>query len=710
MARTIESPGVEIREVDLSLKTSLPIGTKVLVHGFASQGATNELIQVSTRDELDQIFFGGAGPTTPAENYFYHSCKEILNSPATLLVTRLPYGSGDGTGFNGEYTALAFPATGNGGLFDASSALNIGAPVVIPLTENDYADIKAGVIDWNINGGLDVSSVATLGNAAFIIINDAKTTIDEKYEGYYFAICDNSTLNLSGFDSVSQVKTLNSGNSLNVLNSNLLGFYLTGTDVSNPGNISEVLETSYNYDFTDPSYNDSLIMMLFRLRTSNYASDPDKLYYVPVENYIGSLEANDQRASPVNGQMQSFYLGDKVNNGSNYIQMFVNSNIANRATIGELTNTSKTLNPIGSYTPCKSVGSSLKYIGNVPDKVERALALAENIQSLDIDVVPAAGLETVWAYVAGTSNGLTTFDDTANVATDLSDLADPDTGDQSDFAGYHKTIFNLYNNFVQNTRKDCIHISDPIRGIFIQGEKFKTLDNKSRSFTSNVYVPLRNLYSAANSNYSAAYANWISIYDNNSAKFIWLPISGWQSAIIARMDAALYPWYAPFGLNNGVLRNITDIALRTNQKQQDALYRIGVNPVVFFQGDGFVVWGQKTLQAKPSAFDRINVRRLFLVLERATLKILRYFVAEPNTVFTRTRVNNILKPIFDLAKNNEGCYDYLIVCDERNNTPQVVDANEMKVDIYIKSVRTAEFILVTFFATRTDADFNELVG
>jgi phage tail sheath protein FI len=163
-------------------------------------------------------------------------------------------------------------------------------------------------------------------------------------------------------------------------------------------------------------------------------------------------------------------------------------------------------------------------------------------------------------------------------------------------------------------------------------------------------------------------------------------------------------------LNNGVIRNITDIAFKPNQKQQDAFYRMGINPIVFFQGDGFVVWGQKTLQSKPSAFDRINVRRLFLVLERATLKVMRYFVGEPNTIFTRTRVNNVLKPIFDLAKNNEGCYDYLIVCDERNNTPQVVDNNEMKVDIYIKPVRTAEFILVTFYATRTDQDFNELIG
>jgi phage tail sheath protein FI len=348
-------------------------------------------------------------------------------------------------------------------------------------------------------------------------------------------------------------------------------------------------------------------------------------------------------------------------------------------------------------------------VGNIPSKIERALVLAENIQTQDIDIAIGPGLETVWAYTAGTL-GVATFDDTADVASAIASLGHPDTGTSSLYAGYHKTVFNLYNNFCQQTRKDCIHISDAIRGIFVQGSNSKTLSNKSKNFTQHVYNPIKNLYAASNSNYAATYANWISVYDNNSGKFIWLPFAGWQAAIKARVDANLFPWSAAMGLNNGIIRNITDIAVKPNQKQQDALYRIGVNPIVFFQGDGYTVWGQKTLQAKPSAFDRINVRRLFLTLERATLKVMRYFVGEPNTVFTRSRVGNILKPIFDLAKNNEGCYDYLIVCDERNNTANVIDNNEMKVDIYIKPVRTAEFILVTFVATRTDQDFNELVG
>ena len=116
------------------------------------------------------------------------------------------------------------------------------------------------------------------------------------------------------------------------------------------------------------------------------------------------------------------------------------------------------------------------------------------------------------------------------------------------------------------------------------------------------------------------------------------------------------------------------------------------------------------MQAKPSAFDRINVRRLFLYLQKAVMNTIKYFVFEPNTLFTRTQVLNVITPIFEHVKQTEGMYDYLIVRDERNNTPDVIDQNELVVDIYIKPTRSAEFILVNFYATRTDANFEELIA
>jgi phage tail sheath protein FI len=179
---------------------------------------------------------------------------------------------------------------------------------------------------------------------------------------------------------------------------------------------------------------------------------------------------------------------------------------------------------------------------------------------------------------------------------------------------------------------------------------------------------------------------------------------------MANTDANFQPWFAPAGFTRGVLVGVNDLAIYPKQKQRDQLYKISMNPVAFFPNEGFVVFGQKTMLKKPSAFDRINVRRLFLNLEKATKQTAKFFVFDPNTLFTRTQVVNVLSPIFENAKNTEGVYDYRIVCSELNNTPEVIDNNELKIDIYIQPVRAAEFILVNFYATRTGTNFDELIG
>lgn len=750
--RTIDSPGVEIKEIDLSLRVNTPVGTKVLLHGFASQGPTNELLLISSKEDLDNIYFGGpdAGPTNPAERYFYHSASEVLNSPATLYTTRLPYGSGTGVGFDGEYTALCYsmsasnmtsvvssfsaynPMTSaydipssiliqSNTAFNTATGLDIAAPVILPLTEAQYEDLQVNNITWNTVGGQPVTDFASIGNAGMIIVNKGKTTIDEKQEGYYVVVADNSTMKdniLSGYNSILAVNSFagaTNGTTYTTvpLASSVLGFTLTGSPNSN-GSISQVVETAFPYDFSDPDYDDSLIVYVFRLRTSVYADDPNKLYFTPVERFAGGLKTDDLRTDAITKSTQSFYIADKVKTDSAYLNMYVNVNIADLGNVKEVINTDadKALNPLGKYKPCKRTSDVANYTGDIPKKLDRALLLADSVLDMDVDIVLDGGLSTIWTYTydATPNPGDMVFDDTRDTSTIMTDLINSTDGNLGNFAGAHRTVYNTLNTFCQDTRKDCIQISDPVRGIFVQGQNSKTLDSKSRNFPQNVMTPLKNLYNGSNSSYSCAYANWVQIYDSSAKKYIWMPFSGYQAAIMAKLDSLLYPWAAPMGLNNGIVRSVTNIAVRTNQKQQDAIYKIGINPVVFFNGDGITVWGQKTLQTKPSAFDRINVRRLFLTLERAVMKTMRYFVAEPNTVFTRTRVINTLKPLFDLAKNNEGVYDYLLICSEKNNTANVIDNNELAVDIYLKPVRTAEFIICTFYATRTDANFTELAG
>lgn len=726
MARNIESPGVQINEIDLSTNASLPVGTNVLVNGFAAQGPTLELVNVTSRSELEQIY---GKPTTEAERYLFNTCSEILNSPANLLVNRLPYGDGSGEGYGNAYTGLFYPVTGLSEnvstTFANATSFVIGAPSMITLNESDYADLQAGQVSWGLQGGNGAASaLSALNDTGFIVVNKAKASTDDIAQGYYVAVIDNNTVDLSGIPVYNSITAINTVNRMyptgffEMANS-VLGTSLTGTETENQNSISEIMESGWQYDFSNSAYNDSLIIALFRLRTSNVSQDENKLYIGYTEKYLGSLdEADLSRTNPKTLQQESFFLSKNINGVSNNIEIIVNPEISKKAPwvvdgqrVGQVrvADPNKAAYSLGQFVSTRGVNTQ-KIIGDVQAKLEKALMVAENKDVTDIDIVCEAGLGTVFTYSKIDNEATPTdFDPAMDVKDQMEDLADPDDGLNSDAADFYQVIYNTLQNFVSETRKDCMLLADPLRGVFIQGSDFKIIQRKDKNFSQHIYWPLKNLYSTANNNYVATYANWVKMYDSTLGDFMWMPFSGYQAAIMARMDANSQPWFAPAGLENGIVRNIVDIAINPTQKQRDMLYKVGINPVVFFPRDAYTVWGQKTLQAKPSAFDRINVRRLFLTLEKATLRLTRYFVMQPNTVFTRTRLVNYLKPIFDIAKQNDGVYDYLLVCDERNNTPDVIDNNELHLDIYIKPVRTAEFILVNFIATRTGADFNELI-
>jgi phage tail sheath protein FI len=705
MARSINSPGVQIIETDLSNYQQVAGGTTVFVPGFAAQGPTDEVILITTAAELDQVY---GAPETPAERYFYYSCKEVLNSPATLLTTRLPYGSGSGEGFTNSYGALFYPVA------SSANGFTIGRPIHKTLDIAAYNNIIQNNFSWSTVS--ESTSAATFDgsnvNAGIIILNTSQTTQNEFFEGYYVSLADNTDFGPNtNFTSVVSMSGFVESGVYSSVPLSKLEFSLSATkEQVNSNSISEVIESVPTFNFGDNYYSDSLILNVWKVRNSIY--EPQTLVYSVAETHIGSLDADKKTvAEAAGGTKRSFFLEDVSNNNSSNLKVFVNPNISkltnwsslssnNPSKTVRIDNTNKAMYATGTFVPTYANNAS-KVVGNIVLKSERALSLVETPETIFIDVVVDAGLSTIHATVTGES---VSFDDTTfyNATTLLN-------SENSALATRWRSLFNVYNTFVQNTRKDCVYIADPLRQIFVNGADTKTLSVRGNTFSTNIYTPLKNLFSTINSNYAATYANWVKQYDAYSDSFVWLPASGHVAAIFARTDTNAQPWIAPAGLNRGIINNIVDLGFNPNQKQRDFLYTLSLNPIVSFPGDGFAVFGQKTLQNKPSAFDRINVRRLFLTLERATQRTLKYFVFEPNTEFTRTRLKNTIVPIFELAKNTEGLYDYLIVCDERNNTPDVIDRNELAVDIYIKPVKAAEFILVNFIATRTGQNFQELI-
>ena len=193
------------------------------------------------------------------------------------------------------------------------------------------------------------------------------------------------------------------------------------------------------------------------------------------------------------------------------------------------------------------------------------------------------------------------------------------------------------------------------------------------------------------------------------ALLVWYPPTLSVAGIYINNDNVGNIWDAPAGLNRGKIGGISDLAYQPTGKDADQLYIKSINYAKLFPLDGFILEGQKTTLTKPSAFDRVNVRRMFLRLERVTRQTLRFFVYEPNNLSTRRRVFDTLNPIFASVKADGGIFDFKIVVDDSNNTPETIDRNELNVAILIKPTRTVEFILVDFVATKTGQDFSELL-
>lgn len=210
---------------------------------------------------------------------------------------------------------------------------------------------------------------------------------------------------------------------------------------------------------------------------------------------------------------------------------------------------------------------------------------------------------------------------------------------------------------------------------------------------------------ARNTNYAAMYYPWCQIPDPDLGRNVWVPPSAVVSAVYSFNDLVAHPWFAPAGLNRGGLDTVIQTERLMTQNDRDNLYIKSVNPIATFPRQGITVWGQKTLQKKRSALDRINVRRLLIDAKRFVSYTVKYLVFENNTVETRAKFIELVEPYFRNVQNQQGLYDYRIIIDERNNTPDVVDRNEMRAQIYLKPAKTAEFIIVDFVVLPTGAVF-----
>ena len=251
---------------------------------------------------------------------------------------------------------------------------------------------------------------------------------------------------------------------------------------------------------------------------------------------------------------------------------------------------------------------------------------------------------------------------------------------------------------IAEARKDCL--------VFLSPRRDDVVD-QAGSERANI-TTFRNLLNS--SSYAVMDSAWKYQYDKYNDVYRYIPMNGDTAGLCVRTDTERDPWFSPAGFNRGQIKNVIRLSFNPTKAERDELYKIGVNPVVTFPGEGTILFGDKTLLAKPSAFDRINVRRLFIVLEKAIAKAAKFSLFEFNDEFTRAQFVALVEPFLRDVQGRRGIYDFRVVCDETNNTGEVIDRNEFIGDIYIKPARSINFIQLNFVAVRTGVAFDEVVG
>ena len=332
--------------------------------------------------------------------------------------------------------------------------------------------------------------------------------------------------------------------------------------------------------------------------------------------------------------------------------------------------------------------------GNVGTALNPAVNQVYNVGSLRGGVSLTSGGASGALTTSEIATGFDLFEDTEQVEVDF--LIANGMSNSTDQA----TVTNDLVTIAGTTRKDCIVISSPARDDVVDLTDASTI-------TTNITTTMGDF---TKSSYLVVDGNYLKVYDKFNDAYIQIPAASSTAGLMAETDRNAAPWFSPAGARRGQYLGVTSINYNPNKSQRDTLYKAGINPVTNIAGGGVTLFGDKTALQRPSAFDRINVRRLFLVLERAIARAAQNVLFEFNDEFTRAEFVNVIEPVLRDVKGRRGITDFRIVADETVNTAEVIDRNEFIANIFIKPARSINYVTLNFVAVRTGVEFEEVVG
>ena len=731
MAVNLVSPGVNIREVDLTLgridATSENVGAIV---GPFEKGPINEPVKITSERDLIKVF--GKPKLTDDQYEYWWSASNYLSYGGSLRVIR----SGDSSSATGRLY------NSNIGVSDSSIELRI-------FNDEDYNNNQQDPVDWHyaaktpgswanglnvciidnfadqIISGIDTSNIQ-VGYAVTQHVNSiavSGTTV-QNYRGYLRGLITgigNSEFYVKIIDlyddgedditgafnperiqieyikpSIGQVTPFafnnTQGDPLYV--NEITGIAITSINVSQTTNIIDWYEVQ-----TLGLENTNIFWKSLAPKpgTSQYSAERnsknDEIHIVIVddigsvtgisgnivEKFLGLSKASDARISP----SKNIYYKDILATDSEFIY----------AGLGH-TGVPSGLNSVGVNTLAYSLASAVW--GDVTQS-NTFPVLGKKTYNLT-GGTDYSGDSFVGGYDSPTSeiiNGYQLLENPAEYTVDY--LINGPSGGPSEFEAQAKANALIS---IATQRKDCIAVISPFKNLVV------TTTN-SNSQTNNIIGFFNPLTS---SSYAVFDSNFKYTFDRYNNRFVYLPCNPDIAGLMARTSINNQPWFSPAGSVRGNLNNVVKLAYNPSKEQRDLLYSNRINPVIANSGAGFILFGDKTALGYPSAFDRINVRKLFLTLEKSIEQAARAQLFEFNDAITRTNFINIVEPYLRDVRAKRGITEFLIVCDESNNTPDVIDANQFKADIFVKPARSINFIGLTFVATRTGVSFSEVLG
>lgn len=675
------SPGVQVQEIDLTTIIPVVSTTEGAIGGVFAWGPVEDRELVTNEEELVLRF----GKPTSSNYETWLTAASFLAYGNKLYVSR--------AASNTANNAVAFVTTGTAAqikndahyleLVDTLNAnsyyyakwpgtLGNSLKVAVCDSANAYtsnlytADSNVLItVAWTVG-----SNVATLtANSATetnTVVNTTANSILAALSVGDYIVAGNATIGQQYMKIVSKgaPSTVSNATSTATITLGTRYFLSDNTSATSSNTTSSAIQRLWEYyDSVEAAPGASVYVSE---RNANGVSSGDELHVVVVDEdgqFTGQtgtiLEVwkNLSRATDARGEQGGTnYYKDVLNNGSKFIWWAHDRAGASSA------------NAIAVTPQTNTIPFSASFTGGTQPDTESAISISSLARAYD-QFMSAEDVD-VSLILAGKARG-----------------------------GVHgEQLANYIIDNICEFRKDCIALVSP-----------DVNDTVNNAFgVSEDVVAFRN--ALRSTSYSVMDSGHKYMYDRYNDTYRWVPLNGDVAGLIVRTDDVRDAWWSPGGFNRGQIKNIIKLAYNPNKANRDILYKAGVNPVVTFPGQGTILFGDKTLLNKPSAFDRINVRRLFIVLEKAIATAAKFTLFEFNDEFTRASFRSMVEPYLRDVQGRRGIFDFRVVCNSTNNTPEVIDRNEFVGDIYIKPARSINFITLRFVAVRTGVEFDEVIG